>query len=72
MNFSYPLLRIATVSEDERVEYNANIQEIKTQVASANNILLYIHGIIGDTESLLPSVLANILENGSDFKKNEK
>ncbi|NJO28231.1 MAG: peptidase C14 caspase catalytic subunit p20 [Richelia sp. SL_2_1] len=56
MNFPYPLLRIANISESGRVQYNVNANEIKTKVASANKILLYIHGIIGDTESLLPSL----------------
>jgi len=72
MNFPYPLLRIAKVSEDGRVTYNANIKEIQTQIASAKKILLYIHGIIGDTQSLLPSVLAKTTENGQEKTLKDK
>jgi pimeloyl-ACP methyl ester carboxylesterase len=72
MNFPYPLLRSAKVSEDGRVKYNINTQEIKTQISSAKKILLYIHGIIGDTESLLPSVLAKTTENGQEKTLQDK
>ncbi|MBD2773306.1 caspase family protein [Iningainema tapete] len=72
MNFSYPLLRIANVSENGRVKYNANTKDIQTQVATAKKILLYIHGIIGDTESLLPSVLAKTTENGQQTTLQDK
>ena len=73
MNFEYPLLRIANVSESGRVTYNTNDQEIKTKVASANKILLYIHGIIGDTESLLPSIKsAKFVEAGIEKTLEDK
>ena len=49
MYFDYPLLRIANVSESGIVTYNINANEIKSKIASANKILLYIHGIVGDT-----------------------
>ncbi|MEM6754264.1 MAG: caspase family protein, partial [Cyanobacteria bacterium P01_C01_bin.38] len=65
-NFEYPLLRIANVSKRGRVTYNINANEIKTKVAEANKILLYIHGIIGDTESLLPSILTNTTKNADE------
>ena len=54
--FKYPLLAVADVSEDETVEYIQDIDCVKARVAEANNIILYIHGIIGDTEKMLPSV----------------
>ncbi|MGB3755822.1 MAG: alpha/beta fold hydrolase, partial [Rivularia sp. (in: cyanobacteria)] len=73
MNFEYPLLRIANVSESGRVTYNTKDQEIKTKVASANKILLYIHGIIGDTESLLPSIKsAKFVEAGIEKTLEDK
>lgn len=72
MNFPYPLLRIAKVSENGRVQYNVNTKEIQTKVASANKILLYIHGIIGDTESILPSVLVKTTENGQEKTLQDK
>lgn len=63
-DFAYPLLRIAIISPDGNVSYED--EDIKAKVASANKILLYIHGIIGDTRSLLPSVLAKTTENGQE------
>lgn len=63
--FEPPLLRIAEVSPEGKVSYEKDTQIITTKVAQANKILLYIHGIIGDTKSLVPSVqLAKITENG--------
>ncbi|MHC5720021.1 MAG: esterase/lipase family protein, partial [Nostoc sp.] len=47
-------------------------KEIQTKVASANKILLYIHGIIGDTESILPSVLVKTTENGQEKTLQDK
>ncbi|MCJ8283044.1 MAG: hypothetical protein MJK14_25385 [Rivularia sp. ALOHA_DT_140] len=73
MNFEYPLLRIANASESGRVTYNINSNEIKSKIAEANKILLYIHGIIGDTESLLPSIQsAKFVENGSEKSLKDK
>ena len=54
--FKYPLLAVADVSADETVEYIQDLDRVKARVAKANNIILYIHGIIGDTEKMLPSV----------------
>ena len=71
-NFPYPLLRIANVSESGRVQYNVNDKEIQAKVAAANKILLYIHGIIGDTESLLKSVLAKTTANGQEKSLQER
>ena len=73
MNFEYPLLRIANVSESGTVTYNSNAQEIQNHVASANKILLYIHGIIGDTESMLPSLQsAKFVEDGVEKSLKDK
>lgn len=63
-DFEYPLLRIAQVSPEGKVFYED--EGIKAKVASANKILLYIHGIIGDTRSLLPSVRTKTTENGQE------
>ncbi len=73
MTFPYPLLRIANVSESGKPPYNVNANEIKAKVASANKILLYIHGIIGDTESLLPSLQsAKFVEDGKEKSLGDK
>jgi len=73
MNFPYPLLRIANVSDSGKVHYSVNANEIQTKVASANKILLYIHGIIGDTESLLSSLQsAKFVEDGKEKSLGDK
>ncbi|MBM7845940.1 caspase family protein [Herpetosiphon giganteus] len=51
----YPLLRSATVSDDGIVSYEDNTKVIAEQVAAAQRIVLYIHGIIGDTTGMVAS-----------------
>ncbi|MEH2237571.1 nSTAND1 domain-containing NTPase [Nostoc sp.] len=55
---SYAWLRKATVNGDGTVSYTdkEDIDTVKAAVTKAKNIVLYIHGIIGDTESMIPSV----------------
>jgi pimeloyl-ACP methyl ester carboxylesterase len=53
--FPYPLLRAATVSEDGKVTYSRP-DEVANLATNAKNILLFVHGIIGDTESMVPCV----------------
>ncbi|MBR8836124.1 MAG: caspase family protein [Stigonema ocellatum SAG 48.90 = DSM 106950] len=72
-DFAYPLLRIAQVAPEGYVSYQDNQEIIKTKVAQAKKILLYIHGIIGDTRSLVPSVqLAKFTENGQEKTLGDK
>jgi pimeloyl-ACP methyl ester carboxylesterase len=55
----YPILAAAEVrEEDQKIEviYKKDTKEVKNLVASAQKIVLYIHGIIGDTESMVGSV----------------
>ncbi|MEW6497216.1 MAG: peptidase C14 caspase catalytic subunit p20, partial [Cyanobacteriota bacterium] len=54
--FEYPILSAAEVRDDETVVYEKNQQKVKAQVAQAQKIVLYIHGIIGDTQSMVPSI----------------
>ena len=54
--FEYPILATAEVKEDETVIYEKSQEVIKVQVAQAQKIVLYIHGIIGDTQSMVPSI----------------
>ncbi len=54
--FKYPILAIADVNQDETVTYTQDIEQIKARVAQAEHIVLYIHGIIGDTEDMVRSL----------------
>ncbi|MEA5622445.1 caspase family protein [Nostoc sp. UHCC 0251] len=74
--FTYPLVRIAEVSADGRewcVSYQDNKQVIKNKVDKSEKILLFIHGIIGDTKSLVTSVQeATFTENGQQKTLRDK
>ena len=73
ITYEYPLLSVAqleTNAESNRgkpqtkVVYHHDVETVKAAVAKANNIALYIHGIFGDTASMLPSVESAILAIG--------
>ncbi len=57
-SYEYPILASAEVKQenDRKPIYQKNIEEVKKQVDSAQKIVLYIHGIIGDTETMVGSV----------------
>ncbi|MEM9771079.1 MAG: caspase family protein, partial [Cyanobacteria bacterium P01_D01_bin.73] len=54
----YPQLAAVTLDSDpdSKPDYNTNVEHVKAQVAAADNIVMYIHGIIGDTASMVDSV----------------
>ena len=54
LDFPYPLLRAATVDDQGHVTYSRP-DEVRAQVERANRILLYVHGIIGDTVGMVAS-----------------
>ncbi|MUG97489.1 peptidase C14 caspase catalytic subunit p20 [Scytonema sp. UIC 10036] len=55
--YNYPLLRsIMNVDEKDTVTYEADKETIKAQVAQAQKIVLFIHGILGATQRSLCSI----------------
>lgn len=56
LEFEYPLLRVAEVATDERITYITDKAQIKALVAKSKRILLYVHGILGDTDNMVKSV----------------
>lgn len=65
LEFPYPILAAVNVSPDGTVVYDGEQKNVKERVATAKCIVLYIHGFIGDTESMLPSLRnAQITVNG--------
>ncbi|MBE9117676.1 caspase family protein [Lusitaniella coriacea LEGE 07157] len=56
LDFTYPLLAVAKVSPDETVTYETDREQVQARIASAERILLFVHGIIGDTQSMVKSV----------------
>jgi pimeloyl-ACP methyl ester carboxylesterase len=57
LQYDYPLLRAAGVATDGTVTYSASgdLAAVRTRVDQAKRILLYIHGIIGDTRGMAAS-----------------
>jgi hypothetical protein len=53
--FEYPILAMAEVNNG-KVNYITDAETVASRVAKANRIALYIHGIIGDTQSMVPSI----------------
>jgi hypothetical protein len=53
--YKYPLLRLASVAGDGTVSYDDNTARIAAAVKQAKAVLLYVHGIIGDTEGMARS-----------------
>lgn len=52
IKYDYPQLAIATVDTDYKLTYETDSAQVKAAVAKANKILVFIHGIIGDTEGM--------------------
>ncbi|BAY96218.1 peptidase C14 caspase catalytic subunit p20 [Tolypothrix tenuis PCC 7101] len=58
-SYEYPILAAAEVKQTENqteVIYEKDPQAVKNLVANAQKIVLYIHGIIGDTASMVGSI----------------
>ncbi len=62
---TYPILGAADVSPEGSVKPIRDPSEVSGRVKKAKRILLFVHGIIGDTESMVPSVqLAKLSSTG--------
>jgi pimeloyl-ACP methyl ester carboxylesterase len=56
--FPYPVLAAADVASDGKVTYHAAEAKVRERVDAANNILLYIHGMFGDSRGMAGSARA--------------
>jgi pimeloyl-ACP methyl ester carboxylesterase len=56
LKYDYPQLSIADVDENEKLTYEKDVEIIKNRVKNAEKIVLFIHGIIGDTEEMVKVV----------------
>jgi pimeloyl-ACP methyl ester carboxylesterase len=54
--YEYPRLALVEVDKELIVKYEPDVDIISKKVASSQNILLFVHGIIGDTESVVKCV----------------
>jgi pimeloyl-ACP methyl ester carboxylesterase len=67
--YKYPRLAKVTVSKDLKVAYNDDATVISSEVAKANTIILFIHGIIGDTEEMVKCIKTNLDPGGHSLEK---
>jgi pimeloyl-ACP methyl ester carboxylesterase len=56
LEFPYPILAAVECGVDGINRYEGNPEIVKQKVAQANKIVLLMHGIIGDTQSMVPCV----------------
>jgi pimeloyl-ACP methyl ester carboxylesterase len=56
LEYDYPQLAIAQVHADDTVIYIKDREAVKSRIAQSRRLVLYIHGIIGDTRSMVPSL----------------
>ncbi len=70
--FEYPVLAVAEVADDGSVTYHKGLNEVKAKAEAAERILLFVHGIIGDTLGMVPSVqLAKVSKDGQEHSLKE-
>lgn len=61
-DYKYPQLAIAEFQpQSEEFQYKTDLEEVKKAVANAKNIVVFIHGIIGDT-TVMPKMLPRIAQ----------
>lgn len=67
-------IRTATPNLDRTVSFSpkGDIKAVERAVAQAEQIVLFVHGILGDTESMIPSMLDTKLLNLSGTHEPEK
>ncbi len=53
--YTYPHLAIADAADDGTVAYNPNLEDVAARVKTAKSVLVYVHGIIGDTKLMAAS-----------------
>ena len=64
LDFPYPILSAVSYKTKDMPEYNANAEDVAAKIKSANRIILFLHSIIGDTQSIVPCVQEEIKEFG--------
>ncbi len=64
VDFPYPILGVADVAPDGTVVATGDPFQVRQRVAKAKRIALFVHGITGDTRSMVPCVqLARTAKN---------
>jgi triacylglycerol esterase/lipase EstA (alpha/beta hydrolase family) len=66
-DFEYPLLAVARSDGKGSVTYTKDMNQVKEEVSKANRILLFVHGIIGDTLTMAASAWPQHLNIAPDL-----
>lgn len=66
-DFEYPLLAVARSDGKGSVDYIKDTNQVKEEVSKANRILLFVHGIIGDTLTMAASAWPQHLNIAPDL-----
>jgi pimeloyl-ACP methyl ester carboxylesterase len=64
LDFPYPILAVVDHDAEEKPIYIGEAATVEARVADASRIILFLHGIIGDTQSIVPCVRQKIRELG--------
>jgi pimeloyl-ACP methyl ester carboxylesterase len=56
LEYGFPRLALTTVHADGSLTYNSDVEVMQQAVAGAQKILLFVHGIIGDSASIVNCV----------------
>jgi pimeloyl-ACP methyl ester carboxylesterase len=68
-NYPYPILAVADVDANENLTSIPDPAQVKERVAQAQRILLFVHGIIGDTQDMAKCVQrARLAEEGATLR----
>ncbi|PTS98634.1 hypothetical protein DBR11_14415 [Pedobacter sp. HMWF019] len=69
LSYDYPRLSEASVNDKLEVHYSHDKDKIKAKVLISNKILIFVHGIIGDTEGMVKCIKSDLDGKGTTFEK---
>jgi pimeloyl-ACP methyl ester carboxylesterase len=64
LEFPYPILAVVDLDAEGIPHYIPEAEQVTARVAAASKIILFLHGIIGDTQSMVPCARQKIGELG--------
>lgn len=67
--YHHPQLAVAAFTDGENFEYLTATDQVKARVSPAQRIVLFIHGIIGDTTDMPKALLRMADDNGNTLDK---
>lgn len=71
-DYPYPILAATSFTDAREVVQEADVERVRALVAGANRILLYIHGITGDTRTMVPSARSARVKSTAGDRSLEK